>query len=255
MRARPKSTCASPRRRRGTAASTASTRPSARKLLAANMDLAEMTRLHPRRQPGVRLDRRAVQGAGRARPRRHPPQLLRRLLHRRLSDDADRPGRERAGRPVRAAGGAGRLILTRTAVTKAPRRPLALVTGASRGIGAATAEALAAARRARRPHRPHRRRAGGGRGSDPRRRRHRDDRAARPDRERQHRQARRTRCASAGQALDMLVLNAGDARHARPGPRDRRQGVRQAPDPQRQRAGRADRRVRPDAAQARGAAG
>ena len=68
---------------------------------------------------------------------------------------------------------------------------LALVTGASRGIGAATAEALAARGRACHPDRAHRAGAGSGRGADPRRRRQRDDRAARPDRQRQYRQARR----------------------------------------------------------------
>ena len=78
------------------------------------------------------------------------------------------------------------------------RTELALVTGASRGIGAATAEALAARGRACRPHRAHRRRPRGGRGADPRGRRHRDDRAAGPHRDRQHRQARRRRWPGAG---------------------------------------------------------
>lgn len=58
------------------------------------------------------------------------------MLHRRLSDAVDRPGGRRGSRSVVDAGGADNLTLT---------GKLALVTGASRGIGAATAEALACA--------------------------------------------------------------------------------------------------------------
>ena len=66
-------------------------------------------RLHPRRQSGVRLDRRAVQGAGRGAAGGNQAEILRRLLHRRLSHDTHRPGRIVRGRPVRAAGRAGEL--------------------------------------------------------------------------------------------------------------------------------------------------
>ncbi len=47
-----------------------------------------------RRQPGVHLDRRAVPRAGQARTRQRPAALLRRLLHRRLSDQPARSGRQ-----------------------------------------------------------------------------------------------------------------------------------------------------------------
>ena len=73
-------------------------------LLAANMDVAEMTRhIGADSLAFVSIDG-LYKARRRTRPRRHPPQPLRRLLHRRLPDHADRPGRERVGRSVRVAG-------------------------------------------------------------------------------------------------------------------------------------------------------
>jgi amidophosphoribosyltransferase len=86
----PRCTCASPRRRPATAASMASTRPSA-KLLAARMTVAGNGRVHRRRQPRLPLDRRPLSRRGRERARRRDAaRILRCLLHRRLSDPADR---------------------------------------------------------------------------------------------------------------------------------------------------------------------
>ena len=66
-------------------------------------------------------------------------------------------------------------------MTKPLADRIALVTGASRGIGHATALALAQGRRACGRGRPHGRRARGTRRRDPGRRRHRDAGAARPE--------------------------------------------------------------------------
>ncbi len=60
-----------------------------------------MNRLHPGRQPRLRLDRRPLPRARRAGPRRGAAATLRRLLHRRLSDPPDRPGGAGAARPAR----------------------------------------------------------------------------------------------------------------------------------------------------------
>ena len=69
-------------------ASTASPRPSADQLLASRMDVDEMARVHRRRQPRLRLDRRALPRHGRDAARRAGAAILRRLLHRRLPDPA-----------------------------------------------------------------------------------------------------------------------------------------------------------------------
>ena len=78
---------------------------------------------------------------------------------------ADRPDRRRRHPPALAARGTRVLMLTRLTGRLAGR--IALVTGASRGIGAAVALALAARRRALRAGRPHRGRARGARRRDP----------------------------------------------------------------------------------------
>ena len=77
--------------------------PERAKLLAAQMDVAAMSRLHPRRQPRLRLDRRPLQGARRAGPRRGRAAVLRRLLHRRLSDQPHRPRGSGAPQPARCS--------------------------------------------------------------------------------------------------------------------------------------------------------
>ena len=94
-------------------------------------------RIHPGRQPRLRLDRRALPRSGRERPQRRRPAILRRLLQRRIPDQPYRPCRTRHSRPADPAGQPRRV--------SAFGGQVALVTGASRGIGAATAEALAAA--------------------------------------------------------------------------------------------------------------
>src|SRR5205085_2019280 len=71
-------------------------------------------------------------------PGRGRAAALRRLLHRRLSDQPHRPRGYGAPQPAAAPGGAQGLM------SKPFENKLALVTGASRGIGAAIAEALAA---------------------------------------------------------------------------------------------------------------
>ena len=131
---------------------------------------------------------------------------------------------------------------------------LALVTGASRGIGAATAEALAARGRACRADRADGGRSRGGRGADPRRRRQRTIAPLDLDRGRQHRPARRRDRRSAGTALDMLVLNAAMLGSLTPVRQHRRQGIQQGPDAEPARPAGADRRLRPAAAQERGRA-
>ena len=127
---------------------------------------------------------------------------------------------------------------------------LALVTGASRGIGAATAEALAAAGAhvilvARNGDG-----AGSGRGAHPRRRRKRDHRAARPHRRHRDRQARRRGRRALGGARHPRPQRR-DARVADPGPGPRPQGIFAAAEPQPARQPGDDRGLRPAAAQGR----
>ena len=179
MPARAKSICASPARRPGTPVSTASTRPKRAKLLAARIDVPAC-RFHPCRQPRVRLDRRAVQGARRCRAATMPSAVLRRLLHRRLSDAPDRPARTRSQRRTRSLRCCRNCKARDPDVRACRQARSALVTGASRGIGAATRQGARRRRRARRPHRPHGRGPRSSRGSDPSGRRHGHDRAARP---------------------------------------------------------------------------
>ena len=76
--------------------------PERSKLLAAQMGVEEMARIHQRRQPRLHLDRRPLPRA-RRHARRRPAAALRCLLHRRLSDHADRLRARR-----RRAAGAGR---------------------------------------------------------------------------------------------------------------------------------------------------
>src|SRR5439155_15497249 len=96
-------------------------------------------RLYQCRQPRLPVDRGPVSRAGRKRARRGAAAALRRLLHRRLSNPPHRSRGKRAGRSARATGRTLRLMSDRL------KDRVALVTGASRGIGAATAKALAAA--------------------------------------------------------------------------------------------------------------
>ena len=120
---------------------------------------------------------------------------------------------------------------------------LALVTGASRGIGAATAEALGRRGRARHPGRPNGVRARGGRGTHPRGRRQRDDRAAGSHRRRKHRQ-------TGGRGRRALAearyprAQCGNARLADAGAGHRSQGIFAAPQPQSARQPGDDRRIR-----------
>ena len=92
-----------------------------------------------RRQLGVRVDRRTVPRSGQDRPQRRRAAVLRRVLHRRLSDPAAGSGRQR--RPATQSARRNPLM------PESGRPPLAgrvaLVTGASRGLGAAVAIELA----------------------------------------------------------------------------------------------------------------
>ena len=69
--------------------------PERSKLLAAQMNVEEMARLHQRRQPRLHLDRRALPRARRQRDATAAA-ALRRLLHRRISDHAHRLPRRTA---------------------------------------------------------------------------------------------------------------------------------------------------------------
>ena len=82
--------------------------PERDKLLAARMDLEADARVHGRRQPGVPVGRRDLPGDGLCRAQPAAAAVHRSLLHRRLSDPADRPGR-RAGERAPAAAGRGGL--------------------------------------------------------------------------------------------------------------------------------------------------
>ena len=222
--------------------------PERAKLLAAQMNVAEMNRLYRRRQPRLRLDRRPLPRDRRGRPRRGRAAALRRLLHRRLSDQPHRPGGSGARNQLGARG-----------------RTRGLMPGAFAG------QAGAGHRREPRHRRGDRRGAGGG------------GRACRPDRADRAPSWRRSRSGSTPPAASATIApldltetgqhrqagaggggalagarharaQRGDARHADPGRADRRQGVQPAADPQPARPAGADRGVRSAAAQERGGA-
>ena len=111
--------------------------PERGKLLAARHSVEEMARADRRRQPGLHLDRRAVPRARQAGRDAGAAALLRRLLHRRLPDPAAGSGRQRRAAQLKPA---GRRAADGDAASSGR---VALVTGASRGIGAATAIELA----------------------------------------------------------------------------------------------------------------
>ena len=197
--------------------------PERTKLLAAQMDVDgdERAISAPTASPSSRSTASTARSA-RTAATTAAPQPLRRLLLRRLSDHADRSGRSGAARPAHPGSSA-------TPDAGSLDGKLALVTGASRGIGAATAEALAGAgahviltaRTATdleavedRIHVD--RRLG-------------DDRAARPDRKRQHRPAGAGDRRALGEARHSGAQRR-DARHARRRLADRRQGVQPDPD-------------------------
>ena len=60
--------------------------PEKSKLLASRMSVEEMARVHPRRFARLPVDRRALPRRRRSRPRQRPAAILRRLLHRAISD-------------------------------------------------------------------------------------------------------------------------------------------------------------------------
>ncbi len=140
-------------------------------------------RVHPRRQPGVRVDRTALSCGRLARARQCLPAILRRLLHRRLSDAADRPRRAPPDR--RAA------LLSRSTRSPDGRRGGGFARGTHRARHRREPRDRRGDRRdagrggrACRPDRSHRARSRSGGGSDPPGRRNCDDRADGPDRDR-----------------------------------------------------------------------
>ena len=184
--------------------STASTRRDKIDLLAANMDLEGMRAVHGRRQPRLPVRRRHLSRGRLRAPRRAQPAVHRPLLHRRISDRAHRPERRTRCRASsrcwprsvrlelrsssRKPFDAGRACLARArrlscqwqadasraklCMVMKNKKPLkgrlALVTGASRGIGRAVALASPAGR-PRRHRGAHHRRARGARRRDPQR--------------------------------------------------------------------------------------
>ena len=78
-------------------------------LLAATHNLEEMREIDRRRFAGVPVDRRHVPRHGRARPRSRQSEILRPLLHRRLSDPPHRPDPGRAAAAATFAAGGSEL--------------------------------------------------------------------------------------------------------------------------------------------------
>ena len=76
--------------------------PEKSKLLASHMSVEEMRDFIGVDSLGFHLDRRALPRRRRERPQSGAAAILRRLLHRRLSDPPDRPGSEGRGPPVQA---------------------------------------------------------------------------------------------------------------------------------------------------------
>ena len=183
--------------------------PERAKLLAAQMSVEAMARLHQRRQPRLHLDRRALprarRRARRARSRSAATPASPAIIRPRLTD-CRREGQRRlacrwspaANRYRRrhdrfeAASPASSRLSPAPAAASAPRPPKrSRAAGAHVILVARTAKALEA-----------------GRGAHPRRRRQRDHRAARPHRRRHRSASSPRRSPSAGTALDILVLNA-----------------------------------------------
>ena len=170
--------------------------PERAKLLAAQMDVAEMNRLHQGRQPRLRLDRRplprARRGSAATRPRRSiatpaSPATIRPASPTRRIWSSARPARRSLDERVRLMAGTFSTGRARAGHRRQPRHRR----GDRRGAGRARARMSSS------PRAPaadleaveERIHAAGGIG---------DDRAARPHRERQHRPARRRRWRSAG---------------------------------------------------------
>ncbi len=77
--------------------------PERDELLASHTSVHEMAQLHRRRQPGLRFHRRALPRHGQAQARQRRAAILRRLLHRRLSDPAGGSRRRQGFDPAFAA--------------------------------------------------------------------------------------------------------------------------------------------------------
>ena len=113
--------------------------PEKAKLLASRMTIEEMAEFIRVDFLGLPVDRRSLPGRAGAGAQQRCAAVLRRLLHRRLSDPPDRPRRRRQ-RPHAFA--ARQQRMRHSYMTDARRAGPPLVTGASRGIGYFIAMAL-----------------------------------------------------------------------------------------------------------------
>ena len=173
--------------------------PNTDDLLAHRMDVEEMRRFIGADSLAFISMDGLYRAMGEAERNAAKPAILRRLLLRRLSDRAHRYlGRRHDGNLSLLAD--VRLRTSRMSGSHHGKGAVALVTGASRGIGRAAAIALAAAGRACHLRGAHRGRAGRNRRRDPEGRRHRHAGAAEPARLRRHRPAGRLDLRALGQA-------------------------------------------------------